>query len=99
MVSQNIAGFTGAGWILVKSVVILSIDIVQLVNLYKHIAEAVWPFIIHKFILKFQAWISNIFSNFDECNCLKTGSVRALYQLFVMIRKTRLAMSYLLHFI
>ena len=99
MVSQNIACFTGAGWIFVKSVAILSIDIVQLVNSYKLIAEAVWQFIIHKFMLKFQAWISNISSNFDECNCLKTGSVRALHRLFVIIRKTRLAMSYLLNFI
>ena len=72
-----------------KSVSISSFEIVQLMIICKHIAEVVWKLIVHKFIPKFQALDIKYTFTFNRCNCLKSGSVCALYRQFVIIRRAR----------
>ena len=55
----------------------------------KHIAEVVWSSLFTNLYQNLRHWTSNISFTFNRCNCLKSGSVCALYRLFVIIPRAR----------
>ena len=87
--SQNVTGTACAGGVYVKLIMTSGSNVMNLMIIFKHVTEIIWKVFVHKFIPNFIHWTSNISFTFNKYNCLKSGSVWALYLLFVIIRRAR----------
>ena len=88
--SLNVTGTACAGWVYRWSWTWLRVPMSWTSWLYLNMSQKQFGiFLFTNLYRNFIHWTSNISFTFNRCNCLKSGSVWALYLLFVIIRRAR----------